>query len=91
MTEALWTIFLAGVASTCGLVTVVGGLVWLIIRLSLRPIEQMLATMSKRLDDMITREEVERLVELRITQHVQRCLDRKEKIEQSHERESHGV
>ena len=58
----------------------VGGLVWLIIRLSLRPIETGLNTLNLQLAKLITREEVERLIELRMAQHVQRCIDRKEGI-----------
>lgn len=83
--EQLWTIFFAGVGATCGLVTVVGGLVWLIVRLSLRPLENAMVSIAKQLEGMISREEVERLIELRIAQHLQRCIDRKERRERSHE------
>lgn len=64
-------------------------LVWLLIKLNNGPLVQGLIQLNKRFDEMenrldklITREEVERLIELRITQHVQKCLDRKEMIEE---------
>lgn len=59
----------------------VGALVWLIIRLSMRPIEQGLLRLEQGLEHLVTREEVERLVELRIAQHIQMCIDHKEKKE----------
>lgn len=61
------------IVSALGIIGATSSLVWLILRLSLKPIEKELMEIRDKVDDVKTEEDLKRMMQIEIVKHERGC------------------
>ena len=72
-----WQLFFAGVGAACGVVGILGGLVWLIITLVTEPLKKDVHSMKGTLQELLLKvmspDELERMMSVCVNKHADSC------------------